>query len=357
MKKELAFLLLFAFVAFSFVSAQTEVSYFYGVGCPHCANVAASGVLERVSGMENVTLTKYEIYYNETSRNKFYDLGNKLGLKRTNMGVPLVVINSSGTLSYLAGDKPIINQLESSIKTGEGAGNTNENVSPTHPDAYKITLGGIIFAALVDSINPCAFGVLIFLMISLLKIGSSKRALKAGLIYTSVVFVVYFFSGLGLFKTIQSFPSITRTIYLSSGILVLIVGFLELVDFIRKDKESIVKISKRVKPLMEKFTHKGTVPAIIVLGILVSLFELPCTGGIYLAILATMSINKTFAIGYLLLYNLIFVLPLIILTLLIYKGTSPERLQKWTNSEKKWMKLSAGLLMVVLGVYILYSAL
>jgi cytochrome c biogenesis protein CcdA len=356
MKKELGFLFLFAFVAFSFVSAQTEVYYFYGNGCPHCANVAASGVLERVNAFENVSVTKYEIYYNETSRQKFYDLAAKVGLSKNNIGVPFAVINCSGKLSYLAGDKPLIESLENYSLSCEGKSGSG-NVSPENPNAQTITLGGIIVAALIDSINPCAFGVLIFLMISLLKIGSSKRALRAGLIYTFVVFVTYFLSGLGIFKVIQSFTSITRFIYLGSGILVLIFGALELVDFTRKDKESILKISGKVKPLMEKFIHQGTVPAMIILGILVSLFELPCTGGIYLAILNLMSINKTFGIPYLILYNFIFVLPLIILTFLIYKGTNPAQLQKWTNSEKKWMKLSAGLILVVLGVYILYSAL
>lgn len=357
MKKSLILVLLFAFVALSFVSAQTEVSYFYGNGCSHCAKVAASGIIEKVNASENVSVTKYEIYYNETSRNKFYAFANSLGLAKNTLGVPFAVINCSGNLTYLAGDGPIINELEKSVVSCVGGGSINENVSPSTPDAHQITLGSLIFAALIDSINPCAFGVLIFLMISLLKIGSSKRALRAGLVYTFVVFVVYFLSGLGIFKIIQSFSSVTLAVYLTAGILVLIVGVLELVDFLREDKESIVKISKRVKPLMEKFIHKGTIPAMIVLGVLVSLFELPCTGGIYLAILNLMSINKTFGIPYLLLYNFIFVLPLIVLTLLIYKGTSPEKLQKWTNTEKKWMKLSAGLIMVFLGIYILYSAL
>ena len=91
----------------------------------------------------------------------------------------------------------------------------------------------------------------------------------------------------------------------------------------------------------------------IVLGIFVSLFELPCTGGIYLGILSLMSINKTFAISYLLLYNLIFVLPLIVLTYLIYRGMSPEVLQRWTIKERKWMKLASGVVLIALGVYIL----
>ncbi len=91
----------------------------------------------------------------------------------------------------------------------------------------------------------------------------------------------------------------------------------------------------------------------ILLGILVSLFELPCTGGIYLAILTMMSISKSFAVSYLLLYNLIFVLPLIIISFIIYKGASPGKIEKWREHEKKWMKLVAGLIMIALGLYIL----
>ncbi|MEM4230875.1 MAG: cytochrome c biogenesis protein CcdA, partial [Candidatus Pacearchaeota archaeon] len=94
--------------------------------------------------------------------------------------------------------------------------------------------------------------------------------------------------------------------------------------------------------------------AVILLGFLVSLFELPCTGGIYLAILTMMSINKTFALSYLFLYNLIFVLPLVFITLIIYRGTSPEKVEKWREKERKWMKLFAGLIMVILGLYILF---
>jgi cytochrome c biogenesis protein CcdA len=114
-----------------------------------------------------------------------------------------------------------------------------------------------------------------------------------------------------------------------------------------------LKISSSVKPWIQKMVRKGTIPALIVLGIVVSLFELPCTGGIYLAVLTVMAMNKTFGLGYLLLYNFIFVLPLIILTLIIYKGTSPERLQRWTLHERKWMKFAAGAVLVGLGIYIL----
>lgn len=340
-------------VTFNSVSAEVEVSYFYGTGCPHCANVVEKGILERVNDLENVSIQKYEIYHDQEGRNLYYDFLNLLGLRKVESGIPFVFVNCSGKYAYLIGDKPIINSLEETVRTCEGL--EFGDVSPSEPYAKELTLGSIILAALIDSINPCAFGVLIFLMISLLKIGSNKRALRAGLVYTFVVFMVYFLSGFGIFKVIQSFTFMTRFIYLFVGLLVLILSILTFVDFVRVDKESIIKISKKVKPLLEKYIHQGTIPAMIFLGILVSLFELPCTGGIYLAILSMMSMNKTFGIGYLALYNLIFILPLIIITVLISKGINPENLQKWTASEKRWMKLASGIVLFILSIYFLWS--
>ena len=85
-----------------------------------------------------------------------------------------------------------IEKLEKLVIDCEGI-----NISTVISDKdNQITLGSIIIAALIDSINPCAFGVLIFLMASLLKMGSSRRALRAGLIYSLVVSI---FSLLSIF--------------------------------------------------------------------------------------------------------------------------------------------------------------
>ena len=330
----------------------TKVYYFYGDGCPHCAEVAQSGILEKVDAIENIEVEKFEIYHNDDNRDLFVQYAEQFGLKSSERGVPFAVIDCGVKFSYVLGS-PIIDNLENKIQVCSENGQTGP-VSPVDPNAHKITLGSLIIAALVDSVNPCAFGVLIFLMISLLKMGSSKRALRAGLIYTLVVFIVYFLSGLGIFKVIQSFTSITHYIYLGAGVLVLFVGLWQFKDVFLPRFGPSLQISSRAKPTIERIIQNGTIPAMILLGIVVSLFELPCTGGIYIGILTMMSINKTFGIGYLLLYNLIFVLPLIVLTLLIYNGTSPEMLQKWTSSEKKWMKIASGIVLIGLGLFILF---
>jgi cytochrome c biogenesis protein CcdA len=329
-----------------------EVYFFYGDGCPHCANVEASGILEKVNSTL-IKVIKYEIYHSQDNRNIYFEDLKKVGLSQYDAGVPLAIIKCDGNYSYLMGDSPIINKLEQYTK--ECGVPESGNISSNNPNARRITIASIIVAALIDSINPCAFGVLIFLMLSLMKIQSYKKALKAGLLYSFVVFIVYFLAGFGIFKFIQSFSAITHYIYLTAGVLVLIAGVLEVKDFFFYGKFITLRIPNFAKPIIEALSARASsIPIIILLGILVSLFELPCTGGIYLAILTIMSANKTFGISYLILYNLIFILPLIVLTILMYKGTKPETLQNWNDSEKRWMRLAAGLIMLALGIYILF---
>lgn len=348
------FVLVFALLFLNMASAQVQVDYFYKEGCSHCIIVENSGVLARVNA--TVPVTKYDILESAKTINMFNDYFDMFNVSQNRRGTPLLVVKySDGTYAYFLGDTPIISNLESAVLKSSGNFKPINQTTSTAPD---LTLGAIIVAGLIDSVNPCAFGVLIFLMISLLKFGSAKRALRYGLIYSFFVFLTYFLAGFGIFKVIQSVSVLSKMIYLALGIFILIMALLEFYDYFKtiKGKESLLKIPTSVKPLIEKVMSNGTLPAIVLAGILVSLFELPCTGGIYLAILTSMSQNETFSFLYLFLYNFIFVLPLVIITLIVYKGESTEFLHEWTNKNKKWMKLFAGFILIVLGLYILRQA-
>jgi len=149
-------------------------------------------ILDEVASAENVSLIKYDVSVSQEGRNLFNDFNSGFGISQYSRGVPMVVVDcdSDGVGdSYLMGDTPIIDSLEESVTTCFSDGNLNHDVSPVDEDG-GITFWGIIIAAAIDSVNPCAFGVLIFLMLSLLKMGSAKRALRAGLLYTFVVFVL-----------------------------------------------------------------------------------------------------------------------------------------------------------------------
>jgi cytochrome c biogenesis protein CcdA len=219
-----------------------------------------------------------------------------------------------------------------------------------------LTLPTIITAALIDSINPCAIAVLIFLLTYLVALKAKKKILSVGLTYIVTVYIVYFLAGLGLLTALAN-STITATIYYLAGILIIILGLIELKDFFWEGKNGpLLKIPESKKPVIEKWVKKASLPAAIVLGFLVSAFELPCTGGVYFAILSLLAnqVSKINAVVYLLIYNVFFIMPLLIIWLLVYVGYSSEKLKAWQQSNKKWLHLILGLGMIVLGALIVF---
>lgn len=218
----------------------------------------------------------------------------------------------------------------------------------------SLTIPALIGGAAIDSINPCAFAVLIFLVGYLLAIGSPKLILRVGLVYIVTVFVVYFLAGLGLLKVLTMF-GVAGIIYKIAAVVLLFVGLVNVKDFFWYGKGFTLAIPESKKPLIEKYIKKASIPAAIVLGFLVSAFELPCTGGVYLAILGLLASRETqiSAIPYLLLYNLIFVLPLFIILGLVYFGISAKQMEEWRTKNRKWLRLILGLGSLILGALML----
>jgi len=217
-----------------------------------------------------------------------------------------------------------------------------------------ITIPLIIGSAVIDSINPCAFAVLVFLILYLMAVKNKKRMLTIGLVYISVVFLVYFISGLGLLSFVQSIH-VTKWFYYFTAALAIILGLINLKEVFWSGKGFTLAIPDSKKPLLQKYIKKATLPAAIVLGLLVALFELPCTGGVYLAILSLLAAKNTWwqAFAYLLLYNLIFVLPLLVILFSVYYGLPPEKIDKWRKENKRWMRLAIGLMLIALGIIML----
>lgn len=217
----------------------------------------------------------------------------------------------------------------------------------------SLTIPALVGGAAIDSINPCAFAVLIFLVGYLLAIGSPKLILKVGLVYIFTVFIVYFFAGLGLLRALTFF-GVAGIIYKVAAAILIFVGLVNVKDFFWYGKGFTLAIPESKKPLIQKYVRKASIPAAIVLGFLVSAFELPCTGGVYIAILGLLANNqKIQAIPYLLLYNLIFVLPLFIILGLVYFGISAKQMEEWRTKNRKWLRLVLGVGSLILGVLML----
>ncbi len=219
------------------------------------------------------------------------------------------------------------------------------------------SIGIVVVSALIDSINPCAIGVLI-LMVSVI-LGGSKgeenstaRLLKLGGAYILAIFLTYLIAGLGLVYFFSSIPIVLAeylTLFVAG--LVLFAGILEIKDYFWYGKGFSLQIPKVfAKKIHDYSTSKTTVWGVMFLGAFVAAVELPCTGAPYLAIITMLRIDFSF-IAFLLmvLYNILFVLPLIIILFMVAGGTKISRVSKWKEESKGSMRLMMGLMMAALG--------
>lgn len=230
----------------------------------------------------------------------------------------------------------------------------------------ELTLPLIIVAALLDSINPCVFGVLIFLIAFMARVfHSSNKMLAFGLLYSSVVYITYLLIGFGILKFAIG-SDFASGFYWFAAIVAIIAGLLEIKDFFWYGKGFSLQIipggAERIKyytSRLENMEHLH--PGILIattafLGVLVVLVELPCTGAPYLAILGLLSKGSfAQAIPLLLLYNFIFILPLFVIIGISYFGTSSKALESWRKEHRGLMRLGIGIFLLLLGFYMLYS--
>lgn len=230
----------------------------------------------------------------------------------------------------------------------------------------QLTVGIVVAAALADSINPCVFGVLIFLLAYMTRVfKNTARMLLAGFIYIAAVYLTYFLLGVGIF-TLAYTAGFAKPFYWFAASVAIFAGLFEIKDYFWYGKgfslQMIPGASERIKKysrMMEKLEVKHPVLSLAVaafLGIFVVFVELPCTGAPYLAILGMLSRGDYAAgIPMLLLYNLVFILPLFFIVGLVYSGFTSKRLEKWRIEHRGLMRLVIGLFLLVLGAYMIWA--
>jgi len=297
-----------------------------------------------------------EVYHNTTNQETFAVISRQYGVSNT--GVPALFIGKTA----MVGDADIKNRFEATIlaereriaSCTSTAPQTIPVSDPTcAPSTLQLTIPIVVASAFIDSINPCAFTVLIFLLISIVTLKNRRRILMVGGVYIAAVFIFYLLSGFGLF-TVVSFSGFSRFLSLIGATVAVVLGVISVLDVLRKQEDFLLAIPSSKKEQIEHYISTASLPAAFALGIFVGIFELPCTGGIYLAILGLMSRNYTLMEGlpYLILYNFIFVLPLILILLMVAYGVSPERANEWRVRHRRTLRFVVGLAMITLGVII-----
>jgi cytochrome c-type biogenesis protein len=212
----------------------------------------------------------------------------------------------------------------------------------------------VVVAALIDSVNPCAFSILLLTMAFLLSVGKLRSSvLQIGIAYIAGLFFVYFMIGLGLLQTLHLFdtPHFMATV---GAVLLVALGVINIANEFVPAFPIKLAIPHSAHRRMAVLMERASIPTAVALGALVGICEFPCTGGPYLMAVGLLHDHATYyaGVGYLLLYNAIFVLPLVLILLIASNGAMLAKVQQWQQEKRRAMRLGGGSAMIALGLFV-----
>jgi len=342
--------LLLAFSKLGDVYGASNIYFFYGRGCPHCVQV--ENFFEDNNLFTKYPIEKKEVYSDRDNAVLYTNVMEALNVPDSQRGVPTVVIGTT----VLIGDTQIISNFMNEANKLLGSPSEGKVTRVEKEDKFMdLTFPVVIAASLVDAINPCAFAVLIVLMTTILVGGDSKKALKSGAAFASSIFISYLLMGLGLYKALEV-GGLSGVFYKTIGWLAIFLGLFNLKDWLWYGKGFLMEVPVSWRPKLKSLINSVTTPyGAFGIGFLVSLFLLPCTSGPYIVILGMLAKKalQIRAIFYLVLYNLIFVSPMVLISWAVYKGFDPAKAEDIRKKHLKTLHLVAGLVMLGMGFVVL----
>ncbi len=368
----------FAASTLSSVSYPVQLAYFYEAGCHDCdkAKIVLKDISEKYP--ENLILKSFDINITENT-----ELAESLGElnqmpEEERLLVPVIFIGDD----YLFRSTITFDNLDKLIQKYS----TTETIAPWEKVKEKdltaqdrliarfqsFGLAAVAVSGLIDGINPCAFATIIFFISYLSLINRKGRdILWVGGVFALSVFLTYFLIGTGALKmitTLSFLPLIRKIFILVTAALALILGVVSLYDYLQFKKKGTTKDAKLQLPsFLKNMIHSAIrknvklsnyILMAAVTGFIVSLLELACTGQIYLPtimFISTIPDLKVNASFYLLFYNLMFVVPLVLVFSFTYWGTTSTQWAALTQKNFGKIKMAMTLLFFGLAGLLLYS--
>jgi thiol-disulfide isomerase/thioredoxin len=373
--------ILILFCLFSLSYAQTnevKLYLFWGNGCPHCA--AEKEFLKKLEQKyPQLEVKSYEVWYNSTNLELFKKMVEGYGCGVS--GVPTTFIGEDYIIGYSSDEttgKKIEEKIKFCIENGcidptEKLGKDSHGIcigneiielpilgeldySKMSLPAFTIILGGL------DGFNPCAFFVLFFLLSMLVYAKSRKRILLIGgtfVFFSGFVYFLFMAAWLNLFLIIGQLKIIT----IIAGIIALVMATINIKDFFffKKGVSLTIpegakpKLFKRMRNLLKADSLISMMTGTIVLAIAANTYELLCTAGfpmVFTRVLTLNNLSMTEYYLYLILYNLVYIIPLLIIVLMF---TITLGAKKLTEEQGQLLKLISGLIMLSLGLILLIN--
>ncbi len=344
------------------------VAYFYQVGCQKCSRAEADLAYVRTHYTQMV-VDQFNVYDQP-------ELGEWLAERagRTDFHTPALFIGNDALFGETEITPDRIEATAAKYAT-TGAERVWSNFDKTKTrsgllDQFR-ALGPltVVFAGLVDGLNPCAFATLVFLISYLAFSGRKGREIVAvGGAFTLGVFLAYLGVGLGLDKVLdlmgRLLTTLGRWIYAITAVLCAVLAVISFRDWLKARRGKIEDMSLRLPAPLRKRVNalvrsgqqmQAFVAGAFLTGMAVSLVELACTGQIYLPTIifvASVPELRLQAISYLVLYNLVFILPLVVVFVLAYYGTTSHQLGRFLEKNTAWVKLGTVVLFASLATWL-----
>ncbi len=338
------------------------VAYYYTPGCRSCEQFLSTEIprLSRALGVsiivERKDLLQPAIYEELTG------LASSRGQDLRE--IPALVVGNT----LLQGDANIRKNLAAALLPQPAAAAPVRAAFPPPAPAFlpeRLAAVPIALAGLVDGVNPCAFTTLIFLLASLALAGRGRReVLLIGGLFTLAVFLTYLGIGYGLFTVLRAASAVSIVSLVLRWALVAVLAVfagLSVYDYalIRQGRptEILLQLPSALKrrihaSIRTRARAAALAGSSLALGFLVSIFEFACTGQVYLPMLGYLVRMRggTMALGFLLLYNLCFIVPLLVVFGASYLGVSSGRITTWFQAHMGRVKLGLAAVFAALAV-------
>jgi len=320
-----------------------------------------------------VLVESYEVWQNRTNAGFFGQMTARAGIKSS--GVPVTFIDNKVFVGFSERertaisaavdacllqpcidpmawlDRPLVQDVPKTVNLP-----LIGNVDPSQVSLPMITvvLGGL------DSFNPCAFFVLLFLLSLLVHARSRSRMLIIGgtfIFFSGFLYFLFMTAWLNLFLLAGNL----RTITIAAGAVALVVSFVNIKDFFLFGKGISLSIPDSVKQrLYERMRHLlksaslvSALAGTVVLAIAANTYELLCTAGFPMVFTRILTLHNLPALTYYLylaLYNIVYVIPLSVIVVMFTVTLGARKLTTW---EGRKLKLVSGIMMLLLGMVLL----
>jgi hypothetical protein len=350
--------------------AALRVEFFHEPGCPECRRV------------ETIVLPRLETYFpgactlvwrnTEADTNYLALVAYQEALGSLDNASAIVVLDGR---RLLAGWDEIDSELVPAVAAlldsrGAHAVGLQPAAEPVLERRLEgFTLAGVALAGLTDGINPCAIGTLVFFLslLAVLKTGS-RRLLAVGLVFCAASFLTYTAIGLGLLRVLHAFSgfhALRRGFDLALSVMLVVLAWLSFRDAARyrrsrRAEAVLLQLPDTVKARIRRVVHRGLEGRRIwtgafTAGVFVTALESVCTGQVYVPTLVFMlkrGASPWRAFGYLMAYNLMFIVPILAALVLTVRGLRTMQLVEWSRRNVVSAKILMGLFFLVMALVI-----